>query len=108
MVVDDGSADDTSTKARAAGAEVIKLPENRGKGGAIAAGLARCATPYVILMDADLVGLQKGHIEALLAPVSSGQADMSVGIFQKGRWNTDLAQKLSPNLSGQRAFRLIY
>ena len=51
-------------------------------------------------MDADLVGLQKGHIEALLAPVSSGQADMSVG-----RWNTDLAQKLSPNLSGQRAFR---
>lgn len=105
MVVDDGSADETSAKARAAGAEVIKLPENRGKGGAIAAGLARCATPYVILLDADLVGLQKGHIEALLAPVSTGQAEMSVGIFQNGRWNTDLAQKLSPNLSGQRALR---
>ena len=105
VVVDDGSDDGTGAKARSAGAEVIHLPENRGKGTAIAAGLVRCATPYIILMDADLVGLQKGHIEALLTPVSSGQAEMSVGIFRKGRWNTDLAQKLSPNLSGQRALK---
>ena len=40
LVVDDGSSDATAEVARRAGARVLELPENRGKGGAIAAGAA--------------------------------------------------------------------
>ena len=41
LVVDDGSADQTSAQAEAAGAEVLRLDPNRGKGGALKAGFAR-------------------------------------------------------------------
>ncbi len=35
IVVDDGSADDTATRARAAGACVIRHPYNKGNGAAV-------------------------------------------------------------------------
>ena len=35
LVIDDGSSDDTATEARRAGAEVVSLPCNRGKGAAL-------------------------------------------------------------------------
>ncbi|GLV47221.1 glycosyl transferase [Thermus sp. LT1-2-5] len=103
VVADDGSEDATAERAQAAGAEVVRLGENRGKGGAIAAGLRRVATPYVILLDADLLGLRPEHLHALLNPVRSGEAEMTVGVFQGGRLSTDLAMRLTPFLSGQRA-----
>jgi glycosyltransferase involved in cell wall biosynthesis len=40
LVVDDGSADGTSAEAVAAGASVLRLRPNRGKGGALKAGFA--------------------------------------------------------------------
>jgi glycosyltransferase involved in cell wall biosynthesis len=39
LVVDDGSDDDTAALAEAAGAEVLRHPENRGKGAATQSGL---------------------------------------------------------------------
>ncbi len=39
LVVDDGSRDGTAAAAAEAGAEVLRLPENRGKGAALRAGL---------------------------------------------------------------------
>lgn len=56
LVVDDGSSDDTSTEARRAGAAVIRLPENEGKGAALAAGFDAARThghQAVVTMDAD-------------------------------------------------------
>lgn len=113
LVVNDGSEDGTSRAARAAGAEVLDLPENHGKARAIAAGAEfllsnrRLGEDYpVLLLDADLVGLQGTHVRDLVKPVLSGEADMTVGIFTGGRSATDLAQKIAPFLSGQRALRL--
>ncbi|MBL9127935.1 MAG: glycosyltransferase, partial [Verrucomicrobiales bacterium] len=40
LVVDDGSTDATAARAREAGAEVLSLGTNRGKGAALRAGLA--------------------------------------------------------------------
>lgn len=51
------------------------------------------------------MGLHTEHIEALLEPVLSGRTAMSIGVFSEGRRSTDLAQKLAPALSGQRAVR---
>ncbi len=58
IVVDDGSADDTAEKARAAGAEILRHPINHGKGAALATAFARLraeAGPLqgVITLDAD-------------------------------------------------------
>lgn len=105
MVVDDGSADGTSEVAAEAGASVLTLPANRGKGGALAAGATAVGETYLLLVDADLTGLKPEHIEALAQPVVSGEADMSRGTFSGGRLSTTLAQRLTPQLNGQRCLR---
>jgi hypothetical protein len=54
-VVDDGSSDATAERAGDAGARVVRLERNRGKGGALAAGVD--ATPHAsryLLADGDL------------------------------------------------------
>jgi glycosyltransferase involved in cell wall biosynthesis len=56
IVVDDGSVDGTSARARHAGAQLIIHPHNRGKGAALYSALAylREDPPaYVVLLDAD-------------------------------------------------------
>lgn len=105
VVADDGSKDRTALVAEEAGAQVVRLSHNRGKGGAIAEGLKRVKTPFVLLLDADLLGLAPHHLQSLLAPVVKGRAEMAVGVFQGGRLSTDLAMRLTPFLSGQRALR---
>lgn len=83
IVVDDGSLDDTAQRARNAGAEVISLPENAGKGAALEAGadLADEADVFVLL-DADL-GETASQCSALVAPVRDGEADMAIAAFPR-------------------------
>ena len=103
LVVDDGSSDATTPTAQAAGAEVLQLPDNRGKGGAVFAGAAHVDTDVVVLLDADLLGLTPNHIRALAEPVLKGTVTMTRGMFSGGRWRTTAAQHLTPQLNGQRA-----
>ncbi len=102
-VIDDGSSDATIQAAQAAGAEVLQLPDNRGKGGAVFAGAAHVDTDVVVLLDADLLGLTPNHIQKLAEPVLSSTATMTRGMFSGGRWRTTAAQHLTPQLNGQRA-----
>lgn len=105
LVVDDGSTDTTASVAAGAGAEVMRLPENRGKGGALHAGASELTGAVVVMLDADLVGLEGEHVLALARPVASGAADMARGSFVGGRWATTAAQQVAPQLTGQRAMR---
>lgn len=105
VVVNDGSDDATAEVAAAfESVRVITLPFNRGKGGAVAEGVEATNAEIILLLDADLVGLQPRHIEALILPVLTG-SDMTVGLFKKGKLWSDAAQALSPSISGQRAMR---
>ncbi len=105
IVVSDGSKDDTVKVADEAGAEVIQLKNNRGKGAAMQVGINYMSSDIILFLDADLIGLQLKHIDDLLLPVISNEVEMTVGIFSKGRLATDLAQKIAPFLSGQRAVK---
>ena len=105
IVVSDGSTDNTVQVAKSYEVEVIELTENRGKGGALKAGLDNNKADVVLFLDADLIGLTPKHVHSLLEPVINDQADMTIGIFDKGRIATDLAQKMAPYLSGQRALK---
>ena len=100
IVVSDGSRDATVLAARRHGARVIELHENLGKGGAIAAGLDCTDAQVILLLDGDLVGLTRVHVEDLLRPVLAGAAQVCIGQIKR-----DLIQTLFPNFSGQRALR---
>ncbi len=98
LVVDDGSTDGTADVAEAAGASVLRAPHG-GKGAAMAAGAALSTADVVVFLDADLTGLQPGHLAALAEPVVAGTADVTVGQVDHQTEAGALA------LSGQRAMR---
>lgn len=105
IVVSDGSTDRTTEVAAAYDIELIELVENVGKGGAMKAGIERCSNENVLFLDADLIGLTQNHVRDLIMPVIDNKTDMTIGIFKNGRIVTDLAQKVTPYLSGQRAIK---
>jgi hypothetical protein len=81
VVVDDGSTDDTSARARELFSafphvRVVQLPKNRGKGGAVRAGVAVAAGPIIAFADADMAidpGQTPQFIDALT------MADLAIG-----------------------------
>lgn len=103
LVVDDGSDDDTAAAATAAGARVLRLSPNRGKGGALHAGAEALEARVLVLLDSDLLGLQPRHVVAIARPVLEGAVTMARGVFRGGQTATTLAQRIAPQLSGQRA-----
>ncbi len=83
VVVDDASHDDTAERADTAGAKVVRLTFNVGKGAALEAGAERVANAdVVLLLDGDL-GHTASQAVKLLEPVLAGQADMSIATFPK-------------------------
>lgn len=106
LVISDGSSDRTYEAAlEVPGVRAVELASNRGKAGAMCAGVARCDAEIVLFLDADLSGLLPRHVDAIVQPVREGDTDMAVGVFRGGRFWTDLAQKIAPVISGQRAIR---
>jgi len=106
VVVSDGSTDHTVDVAKSKGVEVLELLYNVGKGGALYQGLMSTTSNVVLLLDADLIGLTPQHVIDLIRPVMDNEADVTIGIFEDGRFATDFAQKIAPFLSGQRAIRV--
>jgi hypothetical protein len=129
LVVSDGSTDATAPRALEAGAHCLDLPRKLGKGGALNAGLAALTgrvaeglspEPVALLLaDADLGG-SAAKLDALLAPVVAGEADLAIADLPpqpgaKGfgvaigmaRWGLRRigGQTLGEPLCGQRAVR---
>ena len=81
VVVDDGSTDATEATARRLFAplphvKVVRLESNRGKGGAVRAGVAASSSPLVVFADADMA-IDPDQVP-LLASVLAG-ADVAIG-----------------------------
>ncbi|MCY4516882.1 MAG: glycosyltransferase [Acidimicrobiaceae bacterium] len=120
IVVDDGSRDRTAAAAAAAGARVVELARNRGKGAAITAGIAASGAPDAyLLIDADL-GDSAALAGDLLQPVALGMADMTIAVlgspergggfgfvkrFAARVLRSETGMSLAAPLSGQRAVR---
>ena len=81
VIVDDGSADGTADAALAGGADqVVVLPENRGKGAAIRAGVAIARGRSIAFTDADLA-YSPDQLRRVLGEVEAGW-DVAVGSRQ--------------------------
>ena len=81
VVVDDGSFDGTGAAARAAGAEVLRLPFNLGIGGAVQTGFRYAfERGYELAVRVDGDGQHDAsQLDRILAPVLAGEADIAVG-----------------------------
>jgi glycosyltransferase involved in cell wall biosynthesis len=53
LVVDDGSTDETSARAEAAGARLIRHPYCKGNGAAVKSGIRQASGDFVLIIDAD-------------------------------------------------------
>lgn len=87
IYVDDGSTDDSIQVAREAGADVVELDRNYGKGFALRTGFSRVSaeTDVVVTMDSDGEH-DPGQIPDLLAAING--ADVVIGSRYAGRFYT--------------------
>ncbi len=76
LVVDDGSTDATAAEAVRAGATVVSLPEQRGYGAALKAGIAAAKYDLIAIIDADCSYPAEALPEML---AHSARYDMVVG-----------------------------
>lgn len=108
IVVSDGSEDRTVAIARAfEGVRTIALHENHGKGFAMAVGVANASNETLFFCDGDMYNLTEEHIRALVLPVLDGEADMNIGVRNRGPLANffHLKLKCGPVLSGIRVMR---
>lgn len=123
VVVDDGSADDTGPKARAAGAKVITHAVNLGQGAALQTGIQFAVgrgADYVVTFDADgqhrasdigtlLESLKKQSVDFALGSRFLGQAPAMPlarrALLKAATWFTRLATglRLTDTHNGLRA-----
>jgi len=101
IVIDDGSSDETATIAANAGASVLRMNPNGGKGKAMLAGLAQSSrSDHVGFFDADLYGLSPDHVELMVAAASKG-FDMVCGLRDYGLLGNPW-QLTGPVITGER------
>jgi glycosyltransferase involved in cell wall biosynthesis len=102
LVIDDGSTDATAEEARRAGARVISLPRNQGKGAALAAAFAdlfgRGATA-VVTLDAD--GQHLAHEIPKLLAAAAPDADLVLGVRDHLFTNMSRVRRASNRLSSR-------
>jgi len=105
IVVNDGSTDGTAKilgKLKFLPSLMyIALPENKGKGYAMATGIENSTGEIIVFIDADLSNLKEEHFEQLITPVFRKEADMVLGQATE----TLINYKINPfkSFTGERA-----
>jgi glycosyltransferase involved in cell wall biosynthesis len=105
VVVDDGSSDDTATRAEASGAVVLKHRRTMGKGQAIRTGLefvlAHTTADHVLILDGDMQHLPD-EARLLIETALDTKADLVVGVRRFER-DAMPASRYHANVIGSRA-----
>jgi glycosyltransferase involved in cell wall biosynthesis len=92
LVVDDGSSDDTATRAREAGATVIQHDYNKGYGGALKTAFVeskRQNVSHLVIIDGDGQH-DPADIPQLVAHQRASKADIVIGSRFTGRRRSDI------------------
>ncbi|MEK7611862.1 MAG: glycosyltransferase family 2 protein [Patescibacteria group bacterium] len=103
IVVNDGSTDTTEARAREAGAKVITLTKNKGKGESMEVGVRSAKNDIILFMDADVTGFTHEKISRIINPVINGRYKMFVGVRARSIIFFNRYFRLFPILSGERA-----
>jgi len=109
IIVDDGSVDNTFKIAQSGGAIALRLPINRGVGGALRTGFSEAinrGAKIIVMMDADL----QHHIDdikTLIEPISKNKVDVVLGSrLLSEKHKMPLIRRIA-NLIGNLTTRLI-
>lgn len=83
IVVNDGSTDGTlqviKNFERFNKLKIIELPENKGKGFAMAKGITNAKSDLLVFVDADLNNFKAEYIRQLIQPLLAGKVNMVIG-----------------------------
>ncbi len=93
LVVDDGSTDDTAREAHRAGARVVRIERNGGKGLAVRRGLREAHGEVIVLLDADEQD-DPSEIPLLLEALTPG-VDMVIGSRFLGTFESGAITRLN-------------
>lgn len=119
IVIDDGSKDNTYSRALEANAKVIKLEYNKGKGNALRQGLKKADGDIIVFLDADLRE-SSSEVFKLVLPILEDEADVVIARFKTSKEKKGFGlvkalasfglilftgKKVTSVLSGQRAFK---
>jgi glycosyltransferase involved in cell wall biosynthesis len=99
LVVDDGSTDETSARARSAGACVVRHPYNKGNGAAVKTGIRRANGDFVLIIDADG---QHPPEDAQRLAARLGEFDLVIGA-RSGSTQATVARRLGNALLNRLA-----
>ncbi len=110
VVVDDGSRDLTYSVAKKAGAAVLRHIVNRGQGAALRTGI-----DYALLKGANIIVTfdadgqhNVGDLKAMIAPVASGEVDITLGSRFLGKKSNVSFFKALTLKAGALIFRIMY
>ena len=109
LVIDDGSEDKTTQRAREAGAEVIVHSQNRGKGEAIKTGLRLCLDrqfTHAILLDADGQHLPEEIIRFIAAATGAVRPFFFLGNRMNDLTGMPLARRIVNRYMSSRISRV--
>ncbi len=107
LVIDDGSDDRTAEAARAAGAQVVRLPVHRGLAVAFATGIRTClerGADIIVNTDADSQ-YDARDIPMLVRPILEGEAQLVIGDRQTDTLRHFSATKRGLQRLGSRVVR---
>jgi glycosyltransferase involved in cell wall biosynthesis len=81
IVVNDGSTDNTSEIVKKFDVILIENENNIGKTQSVKKGIEKSKNDLIMMLDADLYGLNQKSLEILARPVLSGKVDCSLSIL---------------------------
>ncbi len=104
IVVNDGSTDHTLGALRQFGTtiRVLSYTKNQGKGYAMARGIEAAGSDLLMFLDGDITGLSRRDLDAMMAPLRNGNADMVIGVARF--WGVGSFEPFN-DVSGQRVLR---
>ncbi len=121
IVVDDGSTDDTFSRATKQGVITLRHGNNKGKGAAIKTGIAHASGDIIVFIDADIMRLNVKKVSQMISLLKSGKADVVIGTYTFNCFQTFTETVYKPlmgllfpeviskidrgHLSGERALR---
>lgn len=86
IVVNDGSKDDTSKVIKKFAVRLIENEKNMGKTLSVKRGIEAAKNDLIMLLDADLKGLNADSITALSKPVLDGKVDWTLSLRGNSVW----------------------
>ncbi len=103
IVINDGSTDKTREIVKKfKRVKLINNKINQGKSKSVMYGIERAEGPLLLMLDADLLNINKENITALIAPVQKELADISISLRKNAPWHFKLIGL--DFLSGERVF----